>query len=150
MPFFLCGLTTPQIFPWSIAAVDISSQIQGNRIDIAQSIVNHFDERINAFGSACPSCHAEVRTKTVKLPYPPNFVVVQLKRFISKQLRNRTTLHKINEAGKPFSSIVLKTEQGQYRYNVVGTIEHIGEYLIQGHYISYIFKDQNWYKCDDH
>ena len=145
-----CGLTTPQIFPWSIAAVDISSQIQGNRIDIAQSIVNHFDEHINAFGSACPSCHAEVRTKTVKLPYPPNFVVVQLKRFISKQLRNRTTLHKINEAGKPFSSIVLKTEQGQYRYNVVGTIEHIGEYLIQGHYISYIFKDQNWYKCDDH
>ena len=59
-------------------------------------------------------------------------------------------MHKINEAGKPFSSIVLKTEQGQYRYNVVGTIEHIGEYLIQGHYISYIFKDQNWYKCDDH
>merc|ERR1712002_604441 len=55
-----CGLTTPQIFPWSIAAVDISSQIQGNRIDIAQSIVNHFDGRINAFGSACPSCHAEV------------------------------------------------------------------------------------------
>ena len=34
-------------------------------------------------------------------------------------------------------------------YEVIATIEHIGDKLEHGHYISYVLINGNWYFCND-
>ena len=43
----------------------------------------------------------------------------------------------------------INTSQGVKKYEVVATIEHTGEKLMVGHYMSYILKNGTWYCCND-
>ena len=43
----------------------------------------------------------------------------------------------------------IDTLQGIKRYEVVATIEHLGNKMKSGHYISYIKRNDNWFHCND-
>ena len=83
------------------------------------------------------------------MPSPSSFIVVQLKRFMAKQLRHGTTMHKINAEAQPFSSVDIITGQGTCTYNVIATVQHIGTQIVQGHYIAYVKQGNNWLQCND-
>lgn len=43
----------------------------------------------------------------------------------------------------------INTSQGVTKYEVIATIEHTGDELTSGHYMSYILKNDTWYRCND-
>ena len=43
----------------------------------------------------------------------------------------------------------ISTSQGPVAYSVIATIEHIGSQITSGHYVAYIWKNDNWFCCSD-
>ena len=90
----------------------------------------------------CNISLGSIATKTVTLPRPPNFLIIQFKRWSND-------LNKISAEAEPFSFVEINTHQGPSRYEVIGSVEHIGVQLKQGHYIAYVRSSHNWYQCND-
>ena len=65
-------------------------------------------------------------------------------------LRSReAVLSKIDAESEPFSVVDINSTQGVQRYKVLATIEHRGDTLQHGHYVSYVLTETNWYECND-
>lgn len=143
----VCGNVTRNEVPNAVVHVDISSSIHQRTFDGAAAIKRFLETTENGIERRCPDCHANTCSKTVSLPEPPKFIVVQFKRFMVGRTRNATK--KIDTASNPFSFVEINTGQGSYRYDVVASIEHIGMQLQYGHYISYVNCGNIWYECND-
>ena len=135
---------------FSVATVDFSNFIQQNSFDAAQAIKNFFDSTERGVDRRCTRCHGATCSKSHTLPTASKFIVVQLKRFMVRQLQYGATTHKINTEAKPFSSVEIQTDsQGFCTYNVIATVQHLGTQLVQGHYIAYVKQNGNWLQCND-
>ena len=129
----------------SLAPVDIPDQERTRPFSAAECIQNHFTAVEGNIQRRCTICHANTSTKSTTLPFAPPFLMIHLKRFT--QRRNRT--QKINTDAIPFSELDIQTEQGPSTYEVLGSINHIGATMSQGHYTAYIDHNQYWYLCND-
>ena len=76
----------------------------------------------------------------------PQIVLLNVARF-------NAGLHKLTHFVKfPQQMITEHTsaENGQLLcYQLRGLIEHVGPSFANGHYVSYFFTEENWYKADD-
>ena len=136
-----CGYTTAREVPNSIAPIQISNLISEIQFNAVEAIRNFFDSTERDIERNC-TCMGNLATKTVTLPRPPNFLIIQFKRWANN-------LNKISAEAQPFSSVEINTQQGPSRYEVIGSVEHIGVQLQQGHYIAYVRLSHNWYQCND-
>ena len=111
------------------------------------AIKSYFQSAEIGIERRCEKCPAENCSKKLTLESPPNFIVVQFKRFTKRDLRNRVSLEKINAESETFTHVDINTLQGLHKYEVMATIEHKGNKLVNGHYISYILmngKKEMW------
>ena len=58
-------------------------------------------------------------------------------------------LDKINIKSEPFSTIDITILEEIEKYQVFATVEHVGEQLYQGHYVSYLSQNNKWFLCND-
>ena len=142
----------------SIASIELTNLVkrtrQGNqRFSGKDAIKKYFESTEHGILLNCDVCHATSCSKQFKLLGSSKFIIVQFLRFKvvdQRNLRNRRVLiSKIVAESDPFSFVDISTSQGVQSFQVIATIEHIGNSKDSGHYISYIYKNGIWYKCDD-
>lgn len=81
--------------------------------------------------------------ETSQVLKPPSLLLVQLKRFLSTTEKNHANVKKLK-------SFYLKTSEGQFCYELIGALEHIGSSLSSGHYVTFAHGlDNKIYKFDD-
>ena len=144
-----CGQSTTTSVPNSIATVDIAYLVRNKSFDAAAAIKNHFEATEHGIDRQCESCHGHTCSKSGHLQFAPKFLVVQLKRFMTKQLRQSVSHFKENAEALPFTEVVIDTLQGQATYKVFSAVHHIGRQRLQGHYIAYLREDDCWLLCND-
>ena len=149
-----CVTTATSITPNSVAAIDISHFLRNGYIMASDAIQRHFTASESNIERNCANCHGTTCSKSVALPQPPSFILVQFKRFKTTTVRTTrtrflTTTNKITNEAIPFSSLQVQTHQGTFLYKVIATVQHIGQNISQGHYISYILRNNVWLCCDD-
>jgi len=124
-----------------VAPIQISNLVHGDKFNAVEAITTSFESTERDIQRLC-TCLGTSATKTVTLPRPPNFLIIQFKRWT-------INLDKICAEAEPFSFVEINTRQGLSKYEVIGTVEHVGVQLKQGHYIAYVRLSHNWYQCDD-
>ena len=144
-----CGRRSTTSIPYSIASVDFSSVINRNSFDAVRAIKNYFESTENGVERRCSACHSTTCSKSLTLPEPAKFIIVQLKRFSRQTQGNTTTTHKLNAEAKPFTALEIYSSQGYCNYEVIATVEHLGSQLSQGHYVAYVKRNGNWMLCND-
>ena len=140
----------------SISPVEISNQVhaKGQRTFSAKKAIESFFQSTEKnVSKSCESENYKASTcsKGQILSNSPRFIIIQLKRFTSNYLRSRRTaaLRKITEKSEPFTDLNIHTSLGPTNYEVIATIEHLGETLQSGHYVCYKKLQNQWVKCDD-
>ena len=136
-----CGESNEREVPNSVVPIQISVLIHDNKFNAVEAIKNCFESTERDIERICP-CGGLSATKSVTLPRPPNFLIIQFKRW-------SMNLEKISAEAEPFSSVEINTNQGLSKYEVIGSVEHVGVQQKQGHYVAYVRVSQNWYQCDD-
>ena len=136
-----CGESNEREVPNSVVPIQISDLIQNNKFNAVEAIKNCLESTERDIERICP-CGGPSATKSVTLPRPPNFLIIQFKRW-------SINLEKISAEAEPFSSVEINTHQGLSKYEVIGSVEHVGVQQKQGHYVAYVRVSQNWYQCDD-
>ena len=129
----------------AMARVAVSNHQCNNIIDAAGAIKNYFESAERGVEKNCDDCHGQRSTKSTMLPTPSKFIVVQLLRFMATE----GVGEKISTEAIPFSSVDIETCQGMCTYEVVGTVQHIGDRLEAGHFKAFIKQDNNWLECND-
>ena len=109
------------------------------------AIKRYFQDTEHGIERICDDCNTNVSSKQIKLFSSCKYIIIQFKRFVVSGNRTR----KNNKETEPFSFVDIETLQGIERYEVVATIEHIGEEMKSGHYISYIKRNNTWFQCND-
>ena len=141
----------------SIIPVEMSSKMKRKRggrevFATKDAIKQNFALKEDSIVRDCENCEAKLCSKEISLAFPPDFIIVQFKRFKSvKPSRNRPAeFTKINYEMETFSAIDIETSLGDIkRYEVFATIEHIGDEMQMGHYVSYLADNGIWFKCND-
>ena len=144
-----CNSVSSRTFPSSVASVDIAMSIKRNKFDAASAIKSYFETEETGIERRCLNCHGTTCAKSLMIPTPAKFIVVQFKRFRATRFRQTTTMQKINAEAQPFLSLEIYSGQGYCTYEVVATVQHLGSDLVQGHYIAYIKHQNNWLLCND-
>ena len=141
-----CERVTSNVVPYSIAPVDIANfEVNSRTFNATQAIRSYFQTTEHGIERNCTHCHGNVCSKSVALLTPPNFIVIQLKRFTPFGRGYR----KNNAEAVPFPSVPIDTAQGTFAYNVLAVIHHLGNTLSSGHYVAYLHKENNWFYCND-
>ena len=141
-----CERVTSNVVPYSIAPVDIANfEVNSRTFNATQAIRSYFQTTEHGIERSCTHCHGNVCSKSVALLTPPNFIVIQLKRFTPFGRGYR----KNNAEAVPFPSVPIDTAQGTFAYNVLAVIHHLGNTLSSGHYVAYLHKENNWFYCND-
>ena len=109
------------------------------------AIKKYFQDTEHGIKRNCDACNSNVSSKQIKLYSSCKYIIIQFKRFFVTGNRTR----KNNKETEPFSFVDIETLEGIKRYEVVATIEHIGDEMKSGHYISYIKRNNNWFHCND-
>ena len=144
-----CGSSSTSTWTHPVAPVDFSTMIQRNSFDAAGAIKNYFESEEGGIDRRCTDCHGQTCSKSLFMPSPAKFIVVQFKRFTTRQLRNNTVTCKINAEALPFETLDIHTGQGICTYKVIATVHHLGIQLTQGHYVAYVKQGNQWIMCDD-
>merc|ERR1711911_203484 len=77
-----CEIVTSNVVPYSIAPVDIANfEVNSRTFNATQAIRSYFQTTEHGIEQNCTHCHGNVCSKSVALLTPPNFIVIQLKRF---------------------------------------------------------------------
>ena len=141
-----CERVTSTTVPYSIAPVDIANfEVNNTSFNATQAIKSYFQTTEHGIERNCTSCHGNTCSKSVALLAPPNFIVIQLKRFTPF----RTGYRKNNAEALPFQSAQIDTAQGTFVYDVIAVIQHLGEQLSSGHYVAYLHHENSWFYCND-
>ena len=90
----------------------------------------------------CTQCLDTVGTLKTTIEIPSELLIVCFNLF-------RRDLTKITAECIPFSNVKITTNQGIIFYKVIGSIEHIGTQIQNGHYVAYLLKDDTWFCCND-
>lgn len=101
----------------------------------------------------CQRCRKKQSvTKGLRLATAPSILVVHLKRFAFNDYGRLVRLHKKVD-------FPLKLEIGDYMsnlnkarppaYTLVGVLVHQGQTCASGHYLSFVKKNEEWFKCND-
>ena len=101
------------------------------------AIQNYFQSTEHNILLNCDHCPARTCSKKIRLVSPPNFIVIQFKRFNVTTLRTRRITMKNNSQSKSFMNVNINTLSGAAKYEVIATLEHIGTSMNHGHYVSY-------------
>ena len=152
-----CKNLTMHENPWPVAPIDISTSKRNRhgtfKFSAADAIKKYFDSTEYGIQRDCENCHASTCSKQVSLLGSPHFIVAQFKLFeatTDRILRNQVvTATKINAISEAFSFVDINTSEGIKRYEVIASIEHIGNTLQRGHYVSYVLINDTWYLCND-
>ena len=75
--------------------------------------------------------------------------MVQFKRFTQVRLGREIRQEKNRAECQFFEEVQIESQEGLSFYEPIATIEHVGQNLQHGHYVTYIKKDTIWIKCDD-
>ena len=73
------------------------------------AIKSYFQSAEIGIERRCEKCPAKTCSKKLTLESPPNFIVVQFKRFTKRDLRNRVSLEKINAESETFTHVDINT-----------------------------------------
>ena len=133
----------------SVAPVQIPHLTRQRTFSAENAIIQHFQSIESGIERRCEECHSNSSSKAVRLLRPPNFMILQFKRFMVKYLRNRLTSYKLNTEAEHFSFVNINTLQGIFRYEVIASIQHVGLQMQQGHYMSYVKRNGTWFQCND-
>lgn len=101
----------------------------------------------------CPKCdNKRSATKGLRLATAPSILVCHLKRFAFDKYGRTIRLHKrvgfgeTLEIGDYMSSL---NKSQPPPYNLVGILVHQGHSCASGHYLAFVKKHDEWYKCND-
>ena len=94
-------------------------------------------------------CLTTTSSKKNTLTRADNYIIIQFKRYSLKKRLRGSSIKKITAKSDVFSFVNINTSQGVTKYEVIATIEHTGDELTSGHYMSYILKNDTWYRCND-
>jgi uncharacterized UBP type Zn finger protein len=92
----------------------------------------------------CDNCVKFTKlSKQISIQNSPNILIIQVKRFLSSP-----SLLKIDETCEFHKNLVLETNLGPKKYNLIGITQHKGS-LNYGHYTAYCKRSKKWYKFND-
>ena len=94
----------------------------------------------------CPNCKSKGdTTKKCKVRISPEIIVVGVKRWSSDQTGSSKIrdLFQFEEVFEPKFGLTSK------KYRLTSVIEHVGNKVEEGHFVSYVRYDDRWFKCDD-
>jgi len=101
----------------------------------------------------CPKCDKKQNaTKGLRLATAPSILVCHLKRFAFNSCGRMFRLHKhvkfseTLEIGKYMSAL---NKAKPPPYDLVGILVHQGQTCASGHYIAFVKKNEEWYRCND-
>ncbi|BFU23304.1 ubiquitin carboxyl-terminal hydrolase domain containing protein [Entamoeba histolytica HM-1:IMSS-B] len=77
----------------------------------------------------------------------PKVLVLQLNRFIYDRVK--LDVVKLVDHINYTESLQLKTNKGNVNYRLISIIEHRGNQIRRGHYVSYVRRGEKWYFCND-
>ena len=136
--------------PTPVTLIEISKiRIIDNteRFSAKDAIIGYFQKQ-EKVKRRC-ECGTGTSTKKNILTRADNYIMIQFKRYSLKRKLRGERIKKITAKADVFSFVNINTSQGVKKYEVVATIEHTGEELMVGHYMSYILKNGTWYCCND-
>ena len=121
-------------------------------IHLGESIKQYFSPKPMT-ESNCPNnqCPSQNRTSTYVITKAPTFLIIQLLIF-DRRLRKKnitcTDFMFIEIPVSEYSHGNISNKKLE-KYSLEGIVEHYGNSIGEGHYISFIKEQQKWFKCDD-
>ena len=150
------GLTDNPVRISDIEISNIRTENGRERFSGKDAIIRYFQSP-EEYERSC-DCGYPKSTKELILRNSPDYIFVQFKRFFTTGpiTRSRKT-EKINAELDFFSDVQINSlnnidgncQSVINEYKIIATIEHIGNKMENGHYQSYIFKNDHWVCCND-
>lgn len=101
----------------------------------------------------CPKCNKKRSvTKGLRLATAPSILVCHLKRFAFDKYGRLIRLHKKIKFGENLEIGDYMSNLNKARpppYDLVGILVHQGQTCASGHYLAFVKKNDEWYKCND-
>ena len=146
-----CGNLSTLDVPHSVIPIDISNHMHASNKKFSgqQAIKHYFEGTESGIERFCQDCHSRTCSKSINLCGLPDFLLIQFKRFWVKRTARTTVMQKIKATSTPFSSVDLNLQDRTITYKVIASIDHIGEQIVQGHYVAHINHQNQWFRCDD-
>ena len=85
--------------------------------------------------------------QSIVITHPPRILVLQFNRFIFNQQTLR--VEKLTHDIKFERQIEVQTSNGKKTYTLSSVIEHRGNQIGRGHYVSFVRRGDKWYFCND-
>ena len=106
--------------------MDIAYLVRNKSFDAAAAIKNHFEATEHGIDRQCESCHGHTCSKSGHLQFAPKFLVVQLKRFMTKQLRQsvshfKENVHRLSECPSELRALTCPSVSSASGANAEGT-----------------------------
>ena len=124
----------------------IKSGKEKNIFSVNDNITEYFQSE-EQMTKDCNKCKATTCTKKNILKDNSNYIVIQFKIYEFRLRSLRAT--KITAKSECSPVVAINTLQGNQNYKVIATIEHLGNDMKGGHYVSYILDNEDWYHCNN-
>ena len=126
---------------FNILSLDVTSCADGDKL--SEIIQKHFETPdLREMKCKCPNSNNKEISVTSNITQPPNFLLIELRRY-KTIAGDQTKVRKIFKLDE-----VLKNISGE-DYKILAVVNHKGDTIHSGHYMTFVQAENNWYIVDD-